>query len=142
MNSKFNFRNLVILGIVAILTLSLVLVASPASASEGNGDFKVQVKHRINGTRLGLDKELPVNVNIYKDGAMLATIEDFRFMETVNATLPAGNYFIQVTLPDGTPVPGLELGPVEIPAGANLTIIAKLDSDGMPTLEVRARRSK
>ena len=136
MIKKFSFRNLSLLGLVAVLALSLALAVSPASADNGNGEFKIKVKHAINGAALGLDRELPVNINVYKDGELLTTIEDFRFMDILETSLPAGNYYIQVTFPDGTPVPGLELGPVDISAGANLVIIARLGPDG-PTLMVR-----
>jgi hypothetical protein len=137
MIKKFSFRNLSLLGLVAVLALSLALAVSPASADNGNGEFKIKVKHAINGAALGLDRELPVNINVYKDGELLTTIEDFRFMDILETSLPAGNYYIQVTFPDGTPVPGLELGPVDIPAGADVLVVAALDKNGNPFLASR-----
>ncbi len=139
MNKKLSFRSMSLLGLVAVLVLSLALAASPASASSGDGEFRIKVKHGINGELLGLDRDLPVNINIYKDGDFLATIEDFRFREIIDTMLPAGNYYIQVTFPDGTPVPGLELGPVDISAGANVLVVATLNKAGNPTLAVRVR---
>ena len=48
-------------------------------------------------------------------------------------------YTITVTLADGTPLPSMTVGPVDIDAGADLIINAKLNADKTPTLFVRAK---
>ena len=120
-----------------LLALALMIsVAAPALASD---TFNVSVYHGINGRSLGLEKELPVNVFVYKDGAHLATIEDFRFKDRFEAPLPAGEYLIMVELTDGTPLPTMTLGPVEIPAGAEVSIHAKLGAGKAPILKAMVR---
>jgi hypothetical protein len=100
-----------------------------------SGDFDVKVRHSIDGRSLGLKKDLPVNVDI--NGAL--AIPDFRFGDFVSTSLPANTYTIAVTLADGTPLPSMNLGPVDIPAGADLTINAKLTADKTPVLFVNVK---
>ena len=95
-----------------------------------DGTFDVKVRHSIDGRSLGLNKALPVNV--YINGAL--AIPDFRFGESVSTSLRAGNYTITVTLADGTPLPSMNLGPVDLPADADVTINAKLTADKTPIL--------
>jgi hypothetical protein len=105
-----------------------------ASESEevmmSDGTFDVVVRHSIDGRSLGLKKSLPVNV--YINGAL--AIPDFRFGDRVEASLRGGTYTISVTLADGTPLPSMNLGPVDIPADADVTINAKLTGDKTPIL--------
>lgn len=128
----------VVLGVlVAVLALGVIFAAAPAKASTGT--FDVTVVHGINGRSLGLSKDLPVNVTIYKDGAEFAYINGFTFKERFSAALPAGEYKIEVFSTElGTIVPSMTLGPVEIGAGADLLIRAKL-MDGTPVLTVKGR---
>ncbi len=107
---------------------------SPMAVSNGNM-FDVTVRHSINGQRLGLLTNLPVNV--YINGAL--AIPEFRLGDVVRTSLPAGTYTITVTLLDGTPLPTMTLGPVDIASGADLIINAKLDADKTPYLFVRSR---
>jgi hypothetical protein len=100
-----------------------------------DGDFDVKVRHSIDGRRLGLNKDLPVNV--YINGAL--AIPDFRFGDFVETSLPANTYTIAVTLADGTPLPTMNLGPIDIPADADLTINAKLTADKTPILFVNVK---
>ncbi|UCD97592.1 MAG: DUF4397 domain-containing protein [Chloroflexota bacterium] len=95
-----------------------------------DGTFDVKVRHSIDGRRLGLSKALPVNV--YINGAL--AIPDFRYGDVVNTSLRAGSYTITVTLTDGTPLPSMTLGPVDLPAGAEVSINAKLNSEKTPIL--------
>lgn len=105
-----------------------------ASASEevmmSDGTFDVKVRHSIDGTRLGLAKALPVNV--YINGAL--AIPGFEYGDNVSTSLRAGTYTIAVTLMDGTPLPSMDLGPVELPADVDVTINAKLTADKTPIL--------
>ena len=95
-----------------------------------DGTFDVIVRHSIDGRSLGLKKALPVNV--YINGAL--AIPDFRFGDRVETSLPRGTYTIAVTLADGTPLPSMNLGPVDLPADADVTINAKLTADKTPIL--------
>jgi hypothetical protein len=96
------------------------------------------VRHLINGNDLGLDKALPVDV--YVNGAK--AISNFTFGEKVETSLPAGWYTITVFLTDGTPLPSMTVGPVEIPAGADVAIKARLDANDTPYLAVKAAEAK
>jgi len=90
--------------------------------------------HGINGERLGLPKALPVDV--YVNGGYAFT---FKYKETVGPIkLPAGNYKITVNLA-GTQTQVMSLGPVEIPGGVNVTVVAKLVK-GVPTLLPKIRQ--
>ena len=123
------------------LTLAFVLVFASAAfatdASAQSGTFNLMVEHNINGKDLGLDKELPVNVFI--NGNLV--ISDFQFGEMVSTALPAGSYRVNVTLLDGTPLPSMDLGPVTIPAGVDVSIQAILDNTDTPVLSVQVDES-
>ena len=136
MNITSNFSKFFIGGLVLALAVAFIFTIAPAQAS-GHETFNITVKHRINGEKLGLDRALPVNVNVYKDGQFLAQIPNFQYGDNFKTELPAGEYFVEVTLADGTPI-GLTLGPVDLAAGLNVTVIAKLTSEG-PILEPRIR---
>jgi hypothetical protein len=90
------------------------------------------VVHGIPGSDLGLDADLPVDVNVSGVGC---AIQDFRFGDRVGPIeLPAGAYDITVSLADsmnpceGAAVIGLE--GVELTDGVNGTIIAHRTFDG------------
>jgi hypothetical protein len=76
---------------IAVLALVIIaFLAVPLSgARAADGTFKVTVNHGINGKALSNDlpKALPVDVVIMKDGAYLATLENFEF-RTSSANLP------------------------------------------------------
>jgi hypothetical protein len=127
MKNLFSSRNFVIASLVLALVLASAFFAPQAQAA---GTFNLTVKHLINGADLGLDKELPVNV--FVNGAL--AIPDFRYGETVETALPAGNYYITVQLTDGTPLPSMDLGWIAIPADVDVTIKALLDESGTPYL--------
>lgn len=116
-------RRIVLLAVVALLAVAAI---APAAVAADEGNFDLTVKHRINGNpianQLGLNvaRELPVDV--YVNGGL--AIEDFMLSDTVKTQLPAGDYFIQVKLAD-TDTVVLDLQTGDIPAGANVEIMAK-----------------
>jgi len=96
--------------------------------------FYIGAVHRINGERLGLPKELPVDV--YVNGGYAFT---FKYKEQVGfMKLPAGEYTITVNLA-GTDTQVMSLGPVEIPGCVKVVVLAKL-VDGVPTLLPKIRQ--
>ncbi len=135
MNARRNW----IFGILAaVMVFALVFAAAPAKAADGT--WNVNVVHNINGRSLGLSKDLPVNITVYKDGAPLAFINGFTFKERFAAALPAGEYKIEVFSTElGTIVPSMTLGPVMIPEGADLLIRAQLSGGSTPVLVVKGK---
>lgn len=111
-----------------------ILSASVAESMMESNTFDVTVKHSINGRSLDLPKALPVNVFI--NGAL--AIPGFEFGDKVVTALPAGNYTISVELLDGTPLPSMTVGPVDVSAGADLIFNAKLEA-GTPSIRVVSR---
>jgi hypothetical protein len=109
------------------------VASEPVMPSDGS--FDVTVRHSVNGTSLGLPKALPVNV--YINGNM--AISGFEYGDKIETSLRAGSYTITVTLADGTPLPSMTLGPVDIEAGADLIINAKLTGDKTPILFARVK---
>jgi hypothetical protein len=116
--------------IAAAGTAGLVaLVAAPmsaANATEGAGEATVSVLHGVPG----------LTVDVYANGEEL--IPDFEpGTLTDPLTLPAGTYDLQVFADGDTPDsadPAIEASGVEVPAGANATVVAHLDAEGNPTL--------
>jgi hypothetical protein len=100
-----------------------------------DGTFDVKVRHSIDGRSLGLNKALPVNV--YINGAL--AIPAFEFGDVVTTSLRAGTYTINVTLLDGTALSSMDLGPVDLPADADVIINAKLTADKTPILFATVR---
>ncbi len=127
--SKF-FKISVLVSIFAI-AFAFAFSATPAQASSDT--FDIYVKHNINGSSLGLDKALPVDV--YLNGSYGFT---FSFGESVSTSLPAGNYFIEVKLA-GTNTTVMSLGPADIPADADVTVNAKLSAEKTPVLKVKIK---
>jgi hypothetical protein len=120
-----------LIGALFALVFGLALSAGPAMAADHM--FDINVKHNINGRSLGLDKELPVDV--YVNGGYVFT---FEFGESFSASLPEGNYFIEVKLA-GTDTVVMSLGPTDIPGGVDVIIKAKLSADKTPVLKVNVR---
>ena len=101
--------------------------------------FKVSVYHNIDGTKLGLSEDLPVDIYIY-DGAgqLLSFIPNFTYKERFGAELPAGIYEIKVYSQElGTFVPSMTVGPVNIPGGVEVRLQAKLDVGKVPIIGVK-----
>jgi hypothetical protein len=131
-------RNWIFGLLAAIMVFALVFSAAPAKAADDT--WNVNVVHGINGKSLGLSKDLPVNITVYKDGVALAYINNFTFKERFSAALPAGEYKIEVFSQElGTIVPSMTLGPVMIPAGADLLIRAQLSAGKTPVLVVKSK---
>ena len=117
--------------IFSFLAIALSFNVTPVQA-DGH-EFGLLVKHNINGRSLGLTKELPVDV--YVNGNYAFT---FSFGETVETSLPAGNYTIVVKLA-GTDTIVMTLGPADIPGGVDVTIRAQLSSGKTPALKVNIK---
>ena len=126
--SKF-FKMSFLASILAIAIL-FAFGASPAQASDGD-TFDIYVKHNINGRSLGLDKELPVDVFVNGGRAF-----GFEFGESFSASLPEGEYLIEVKL-GGETIMRLDAG--FIPAGVDVSIRATLGAQKTPTLRVNVK---
>ena len=118
---------------IGIMTALLFVTAFSAPTASASSDFNIKVTHLINGNDLGLDRDLPVDV--YINGSL--AIPDFRFGEMVETSLAAGWYTITVFLTDGTPLPSMTVGPVNIPAGVDIDIKARLTQYDVPYLQVK-----
>ena len=128
--NRTNIWLIAAVGIAAVLSIVLLFNVQTASA---NNSFDITVKHGINGTSIGLDKDLPVDVYVNGDKAFT-----FSFKDIVSTSLPAGEYTIMVKLA-GTETVVMSLGPVEIPAGVDVGIRAKLSAEKTPTLKVQVK---
>jgi hypothetical protein len=115
---------LCVLGLLG--TISPTAVAQPAEAT-------VYIGHGIPGKDLGLDPALPVDVSV--DGVCL--LEGFEFGEIVGpVTLPEGTYAVSISLADpDNPCANDPVIEADVPilAGENVTILAHLTADGVPT---------
>lgn len=120
-----------LIGTLLALTLGMVFSATPALAADHT--FDIYVKHNINGQSLGLEKELPVDVYVNGDYAFT-----FEFGESFSASLPEGNYSIDVNLA-GTDITVMSLGSTDIPAGVDVNIKAKLSANKTPILKVKVK---
>lgn len=117
-------RTTALLSVTALMALPVAL-ATPASASQAQ-QATVSVLHAVPG----------LTVDVYANGEEL--IPDFApGTLTDPLTLPAGSYDLQVFADGDNPDnadPAIEAQGVEVPAGANATVVAHLDADGNPTL--------
>ena len=120
-----------LIGTLLALTLGMVFSATPALAADHT--FDIYVKHNINGQSLGLEKELPVDVYVNGDYAFT-----FEFGDSFSASLPEGNYSIDVNLA-GTDITVMSLGSTDIPAGVDVNIKAKLSANKTPILKVKVK---
>lgn len=116
-------RTAALLTATALVALPAAL-ATPASASQAQAT--VSVLHAVPG----------LTVDVYANGEEL--IPDFEpGTLTDPLTLPAGTYDLQVFADGDNPDnadPAIEAQGVEVPAGANATVVAHLDADGNPVL--------
>jgi hypothetical protein len=135
MKRLLSLINWTIISIMAALLFVTAFSAQPAFASS---DFNLEVTHMINGNDLDLDRNLPVDV--YINGSL--AIPNFRLGEKVETSLAAGWYTITVFLTDGTPLPSMTVGPVNIPAGVNVSIKARLNTLDTPYLQVNVSESE
>lgn len=113
-------------------TASSAFAAEKTPPADDCKNFYLLAAHGINGERLGLAEELPVDV--YVNGGYAFT---FEFKDTVKAMLPAGEYTIDVKLA-GTDSTVMSLGPVDLEGCTKVRVVAKL-VDGTPTLLARIR---
>lgn len=112
-------------------TAALVaLVTAPMASASAADEATVSVLHGVPG----------LTVDVYANGEEL--IPDFApGTLTDPLALPAGSYDLQVFADGDTPDsadPAIEANGVEVPAGANATVVAHLDADGNPTLSLFA----
>lgn len=116
--------HLAVAGAAGLLALTLTPIS--AHASESAEDATVSVLHAVPG----------LTVDVYANGAEL--IPDFAPGTLSDPlTLPAGSYDLQVFADGDDPAsadPAIEAAGVEVPAGANATVVAHLDADGNPLL--------
>jgi hypothetical protein len=108
-NGTKNWRAIALVAGAAKLALVLVLGEQPTFTNEGN--FNLNIKHGINRTSLGLDKDIPLDV--YINGNKDFT---FSFKENSLASLPAGRYFIEMK-PANTNITVMKLGSTDNPEG-------------------------
>ncbi|MFD6419273.1 DUF4397 domain-containing protein [Streptomyces sp. NPDC060194] len=109
------------LGAIAALSLS---TAGPSFAAPGDDEATVSVFHGVPG----------LTVDVYANGEeLLPNFEPGTLTDPLE--LPGGSYDIQVFAdgegPDGTPAIEKK---VDVPAGANATLVAHLDASGKPAL--------
>jgi hypothetical protein len=108
----------------------ITLLATPLSPASAADDATVSVLHAVPG----------LTVDVYANGDEL--IPDFEpGTLTDPLSLPAGSYDLQVFADGDSPgngKPAIEASGVEVPAGANATVVAHLDAGGSPTLSVFA----
>lgn len=116
-------KSKIAIGSAAVLAMS-ALGAAPALAAEG--DATVSVLHAVPG----------VTVDVYVDGA--ETVPDLEPGSlTEPLTLAPGAYDIQVFADGDDPAtaePAIEATDVEVPADADVTLVAYLDEGGTPAL--------
>lgn len=113
--------------IAGALLVPLALATAGTAAAANADEATVSVLHGVPG----------LTVDVYANGEEL--IPDFApGTLTDPLTLPAGSYDIAI-FPDGEGPdgdPAIEAAGVEVPAGANATIVAHLAEDGSPTASV------
>jgi hypothetical protein len=119
-------RRTTTIGVTAAAALLPLALAAPAQAAE---NATVSVLHGVPG----------LTVDVYANGEEL--IPDFEpGTLTDPLKLPAGAYDLAVFPagegPDGDPA--IEANDVQVPAGANATVVAHLDANGDPTLTLFA----
>lgn len=107
-----------------------LLAAAPLSPANAADDATVSVLHAVPG----------LTVDVYANGDEL--IPDFEpGTLTDPQQLPAGEYDLQVFADGDSPgngQPAIEANNVNVPAGANATVVAHLDADGNPMLSLFA----
>lgn len=127
-------RNVLLAVIAAVLFVGVG--TQPALAS--GHTFDVSVYHGINGTNLGLSKDLPVDIYIYNESGLLAYVPGFTFSERFDAQLPAGEYEINVYSQElDTFLPSMTVGPVNIPEGVDVRMSAQLGAGKTPVINVK-----
>jgi hypothetical protein len=130
------FRKPILALLLIAMALSLVFTAVPVQAAERT--FKLTVVHAINGQKIGLAKELPVDIKVYKDGKLRTTITDLKFGEKVTIKkLPAGMYKFEVFHHGTTKIiASMTTSPVLLKGGTIVRVRAVLNYKKVPILKV------
>jgi hypothetical protein len=116
----------------AAALLAAFALAAPASAADL--DAKLTVIHGINGTDLGFDEALSVDVCVAGSKTPLAANVPFRTVSDP-FSLPAGRYDVEIRLTDGKCGGVLAVASeVSLAVAENATAIAHLTEYGTPTL--------
>lgn len=117
---------------IAAALLAAAALAAPASAADLNA--KLTIIHGINGTDLGFDEGLAVDVCLAGSTTPLAANKPFRFVSDP-LSVPAGRYDVEIRLTDGKCGGPLAVaGEVSLAVAENATAIAHLTEYGTPTL--------
>jgi hypothetical protein len=125
--------------IAAILAVTFGIGVGPALAA-GHDTFDVSVYHGIDGQRLGLSRELPVDVYIFNNVGLIGLVSGFTYQERFEATLPAGEYTIQIWSQElQTFLPSMTVGPVDIPEGVEVRMNAQLGEGKTPVINVKIK---
>lgn len=132
-------RGGLVLVMAAILAVTFGIGVGPALAA-GHDTLNVSVYHGIDGTRLDLSKDLPVDVYIFNNVGLIGLVSDFTYQERFEATLPAGEYTIQIWSRElQTFLPSMTVGPVDLPAGVEVRMNAQLGEGKTPLINVRVK---
>ncbi|QZY28323.1 DUF4397 domain-containing protein [Nocardioides coralli] len=115
-----------ILAAVSAVSVAAIATVTTAPAQAQNGEATVSVLHGVPG----------LTVDVYANGEEL--IPDFEpGTLTDPLTIPAGTYDLAVYADGDTPDtadPAIKADGVEVPAGANATVVAHLQENGRPKL--------
>jgi hypothetical protein len=126
-----------VLLMAALLAVTFGIGAGPALAA-GHDTFDVSVYHGIDGRRLDLSKELPVDVYIFNNVGLIGLVTDVTYQERFEASLPAGEYTIQIWSRElQTFLPSMTVGPVDIPEGVDVRMNAQLGEGKTPIIKVK-----
>jgi hypothetical protein len=125
---------------VAVVMVLAMLISAQVALAAGHGTFNASIYHGIDGRRIGLSEELPVNIWIMKDGVLFAKINDVTFRQRIDAELPAGNYEIMVESVElGAVIDSMSVGPVDISEDSDMRFRATLGKGLTPVLYARSR---
>ena len=124
-----------ILAVLFGLVASLTLVVPNVSADSHTEMFDISVYHGINGRSLGLDKELPVDV--YVNGQL--AIPGLEFKDKIETQLPGGEEYTFIVKLAGTDTTVMSLEAGTIPAGADVSVHAKLSAGKTPELKAMVK---
>ena len=122
-----------IMAVLFGLVMSLTLVVPTASAD--SHAFDISIYHGINGRSLGLDKELPVDV--YVNGEL--AIPGLEFKDKIETQLPGDKEYTFMVKLAGTDTTVMSLDAGKIPAGADVSVHAKLSAGKTPTLKASVK---
>lgn len=129
------FRKSVIAMVLIAMTLSLVFTVAPALAAEKTAKFTFV--HAINGVKIHLSRELPVDIQIFRNGKLHHTIMDFKLHQRISMELPAGTYkFVVLNHATGKMIASKT---VVVKGGAAVRVRAELNAKKVPTLNVKIK---